>query len=570
MAPDIATVDLHELFDEYLERRFALDPYYATTKRDMRYNALFANTRSSAWVAGFIALEQRFLEAVTAVPERGLSRRDRIDRQVFLYTRRKNLEVYHYPIWLLPVSPVNSRLNNFARMGAGGYYFSFDTVSDYDNWLERVAAAGPWFEQLITNFSTGIKTGVVHPGLVAERMLPQFEAHIVENVEDSLYYRPIINMPAHFSAPDRARLELAFRRMITEELVPAYQRIATFFREEYIPAARTSIAWGDLPNGAAWYRQRIRYYTSTELSADEIHRIGLEQMTRLDREVEKLRNQAGFDGPTSAWLLAMRDDTDQYYTSAEGLLDAYRSLVERANIAAKQIFSLTPETQLEVWSVEPFRAASASRASYRRPPLDRSGPGIVYVNTSDLSMQPKYDVETLFLHEGIPGHHFQLALMLEMEDLPLVRRCETEIVFSEGWALYAQALGLEMGFYQSTVEQLGFLNSMRLRAARLVVDTGLHSLGWSRGRAVRYIMAHTTRSAASARNEVDRYIARPAQALAYMLGYLQIIDLRRSAESALGESFDLQAFHRAVLEDGALPLPVLNEKMQAWIKAQSL
>ena len=506
-----ATQRLHELFDEYLDRRFMLDPYFATTKHDMRYNHLFVNTLSPAWVERRIALEKQFLEAVMAVPVSGMSRRDRIDREVFLYTRLKKLEYYRFPRHLLPVSPVNSRLNNFARMGAGSYYFPFETVNDYDNWLARVDAAQPWFDQLIQNFHEGLQTGVVHPRVVAERILPQIEAHIVGNVEDSLYFRPITNMPADFSPADRQRLDTAFRRMIREKMVPAYQRIATFLRQDYMPAVRTSTGWRDLPNGSAWYGQLIRFYTSTDLTAEEIHRIGLEQVARYDLELDKLRIQAGFEGPTNAWLLQLRDDREQFYTDEGSVLDAYRSLVDRANTTAEQIFSLTPKTGLEVRPVEMFRAASASRASYQRPPMGLGGPGVIYVNTSDLGMQPKFDVESLFLHEAIPGHHFQLALMLEMEDLPVVRRCETEIVFTEGWALYAQTLGPEMGFYQGTLQQVGFLNSMRFRAARLVVDTGLHALGWSRDQAVHYMTEHS-QPFAGQRTQGNRALHRAARA----------------------------------------------------------
>jgi uncharacterized protein (DUF885 family) len=569
MAVDSTSQILHGLFEDYLEKRFELDPYYATIKLDNRYNNLFANTWSSDWIERYLALEETFLRAVTAVPERGLSRRDQIDRQVFIFQRRNELENYRYPIWLLPVSPVVSRLNNFARMGAGKYYFPFETVQDYDDWLARVAAAGPWFEQLILNFSMGIEAGVVHPKVVAERLLPQMEAHVVDDVDDSLYYRPIQNMPSHFSAAERKRLDVAFRRMIREQLVPAYRRIAVFLRQQYIPAARASTAWRDLPDGAAWYRQFIRHYTSTEFSAADLHAVGLAQIAQLDAAVAQLGGELALADTSSVQQWSSSDSASEYYRSEAQLLGAYRSLIDRANGTVDQLFRVKPRAQLEVWPVEAFRAVSASRASYRRPPADLSGPGVVYVNTSDLMMHPKGDIETLFLHEAIPGHHFQLALMLEMEDLPRVRRFETQVVFTEGWALYAQTLGLDMGFYQEGTEQLGYLNSMRFRAARLVVDTGLHALGWSRQRAIRYMSEHTMLTETVVRNEVDRYIARPGQALAYMTGYLQIVELRRVAEATLGDRFDLREFHHAVLEDGAVPMPVLDEKIEAWISKQS-
>jgi uncharacterized protein (DUF885 family) len=559
---------LQELFDEYMERRFELDPYYATTKGDLRFNRHFSNILSPDWIARYIALEQQYAGAVGEIPEGELSRRDRIDRQVFLYTRRKYLEYYRYPVHLLPINPVNSRLNNFARMGSGSYYFPFETVADYDAWLSRVEAAGPWFEQHIENFRGGIQAGVIHPRVVAERLLPQVEAHIVGNPEESLYYQPIRNMPDAFSPAERQRLDAAYRRMIVEDLVPFYRRIAAFLRQEYLPAARASTAWRSQPGGETWYRQLIRYYTSTKLSGQEIHEIGLEQVSLIEQEMEQLLGREGYEGSLHDWLGQFIEGPAQVYGSEEEVLHRYRSLLDRANSAAGRVFDLVPKTGLMVKSVEPFRADSASAASYRRPPADLSGPGIFYINTSDLRSHPEFGVETLFMHEAIPGHHFQLALMLEMDNLPLVRRCETEIAFTEGWALYAQSLGTEMGFYRDPMQRLGYLNSMRFRAARLVVDTGLHQLGWNRAQALGYLGDHTSRAPADIRKEVDRYIARPGQALAYMLGYLQIRDLRRLAESALGDRFDIRDFHRAVLEDGALPLPILQDKIEAWISVQ--
>jgi uncharacterized protein (DUF885 family) len=560
------SIQLHQLFSDYLEWRYELDPYYATTKRDMRYNHLFANTGSSQWIERRIDLEEHFLQAVSRIRDEGMTRRDRIDREVFLYTRAKQLNYYRHPYHLLSISPTHSRLNSFARMGSGSHYFPFETVSDYENWLARVAAAKPWFEQLILNLREGMKTGVVHPKVIAKRILPQIDAHIVENVEDSLYFKPIINMPAHFSAADSKRLDAEFRRMILKDLIPVYQRISEFLNNEYIPAARHSVSWRELPNGDNWYRQRIQYYTSLNLTGREIHHIGLKQVAQLGLKMDELRRQAGLRGQSSNWLQQLRDDPEQLYNSEQEALDAYRSLLDRANTGVERVFSLTPRTRLKVLPVEAFRAGSAASASYRRPPVDLSGPGIFYVNASDLKLQPKYNVETLFLHEAIPGHHLQLALLMEMEDLPRIRRFETETAYTEGWALYAQSLGSEMGFYQDLSQQIGYLNSMQFRAVRLVVDTGLHLLGWSREKAIRYMSEHTARSALSVHNEIDRYIARPGQALAYMIGNLQFIELRRTAKSALGEKFDIREFHTAVLEDGALPLPILSDKIDAWIK----
>ena len=557
---------LHQCFQSYLETRFALDPYYATLRGEHRYNHLFVNTWSPAWIAQTVALEEGALACALALPAHGLSGRDRVDRQVFLFHRRKRLDYYHYPGWLLPISPVSSRLNNFARMGSGSYYFPFDTVHDYDSWLARVSAAGPWFAQLIHNLRAGVDAGVVHPVAVARRLLPQVEAHIVDDVEDSVYFRPIANMPHDFTPAQRRRLSAAYRQMIETQLLPAYRRIAAFLRDEYIPAARAGTAWRDLPEGEAWYRQLVRYYTGADHSPEVVHQWGLAQMALLQNAGS---GAAAGSTPLLASVAGQRQSA-RYFDNAEQLLEAYRSLLPRAEAVLGAHFDIRPTTRLEIRPVERYRSASAARASYRRPPPDLSGPGIVYINTHDLRAQPRADVQTLFLHEAIPGHHLQMALMLEMEALPAIRRLETDTAFKEGWALYAQSLGPGMGFYEAPAQQLAYVDSQRLRAARLVVDTGLHALGWSRAQAVAYMLRNTNRSVSNVQVEVDRYIARPAQALSYMVGYLELVRLRRDAQLALGEHFDIKAFHRVLLEDGALPLAVLADKVNDWITAQSL
>jgi uncharacterized protein (DUF885 family) len=375
-------------------------------------------------------------------------------------------------------------------------------------------------------------------------------------------------MPQEFSAADRQRLTEAYRAALAHEVLPAYARLADFLERDYLPAARSSVGWGDLPDGAAWYRWRIRGATTMDRPADEIHQLGLAEVARIRAEMTAVKDQVGFQGDLAAFFEHLQDDPKFYFNSEQELLDAYRDVKRRIDALLPKLFVDFPKADYEIRAVEEFRAASAAGASYQAPSADGKRPGIFYINTHNLRAQPRFGVETLSLHEAAPGHHFQIAIQQELTSLPRYRRFNGYTSYSEGWALYAESIGKELGMFTDPYQWYGRLSDEMLRAMRLVVDTGLHSRGWTREQAIRYMLDNSSLAESDVTAEVERYIVWPGQALGYKLGQLQITALRARAQSALGPAFDVRAFHSQVLRDGALPMDVLGAKIDRWIRGQ--
>src|SRR5690606_1720588 len=419
--------------------------------------------------------------------------------------------------------------------------------------------------QAEANLREGARRDITQPKVIVEKVLPQLAAHVVEEAEQSLFWQPVENMPKDFSAEDRARLTAAYRTAIETRIVPAYRSLHDYLRVEYLPSSRETVGLYALPDGRAWYDYTIRINTTTTLPADAIHDLGLAEVKRIRDEMEKVMRSVGFDGTLAEWFEYVKTDDRFYYDSEEALLQGYRDIEARVKATVPDLFDVHPEAGFEVRAVEAFRAASAAVASSEPPSPDGSRPGIFYVNTRDLRAQPKFGMETLFLHEAIPGHHFQVALQIELEDLPRFRRFGDYTAFSEGWALYAESLGKELGFFRDPMQWYGRLSDEMLRAMRLVVDTGLHSRGWTRERAIRFMQENSSMADSDIVAEVERYIVMPGQALAYKIGQFKISELRERAEEELGDRFDIREFHTQVLIDGELPLPVLEEKIERWI-----
>jgi uncharacterized protein (DUF885 family) len=404
-------------------------------------------------------------------------------------------------------------------------------------------------------------------------VLPQLDANIVDDPEKSIFWGPVAGMPADFSASDRERLTAAYRTMITTQLVPAYRRMRAYIADEYLPKTRDTFGMGSLPNGAAWYAHKVRDNTTRSLSPAQVHQIGLDEVARLQDGLREVAKDMGYAKPVKTlaelkaffeWVKA-RDDL--YFTSREDLLKAYQSF--GANVAPKlpRYFNLRPKADYEVRLVEPFREASASSGQYQGPSLDGKRPGIFYVNAYDLKARPRWALEALSLHEAAPGHHFQISLQRELGDLPMFRRFSRDTAYIEGWGLYAEWLGYEMGIYEDPVARFGALDAELWRAIRLVTDTGMHYKGWTRQQTLDYMFANSPAEQTRAVSEAERFAAIPGQALAYKIGQLKLIELRQRAEKALGGKFDVRAFHDEVLKDGAVPLEVLEAKIDRWIAA---
>jgi uncharacterized protein (DUF885 family) len=560
---------LQQLFDDWFEDNLKFSPILATFIGDARYNDQLPNSIGPKYRAEAQALNQRYLAAIRAIDPAGLTQAERISYDMFVYEREREQRSEQFPFHLLPINQAGSLLTLMPSLGSGTNAQPFATVQDYDNWLRRLDGLVVWMDQAIVNMREGMALGVVQPRPVMEKVLAQIEAMVVPKAQDSVYFGPVKNFPQSFSPEDRARLTADFTRTLDQSLLPAYRRLRDFVRDEYLPKTRSTVAWTALPNGPAWYSYFVQEHTTTTMSADEIHQLGLDEVKRILGEMDQVRQQVGYKGDLPAFFNHLKTDPRFYYTNGTDLLRDYGVLKTRIDAALPRLFSVFPKADYEVREVEAFRAASAAGASYQAPSADGSRPGIFYVNTHDLKAQPKYGMETLSLHEAAPGHHFQVAIQQELAGIPKFRRFGGDYTaYVEGWALYAESLGKELGMFTDPYQWFGRLNDEQLRAMRLVVDTGLHAKGWTREQAIRYMLDNSTLAESDVVSEVERYIAWPGQALGYKVGDLALQRLRREAEAELGPKFDVRDFHREVLSDGAVPMDVLAAKIERWVDAR--
>lgn len=559
---------LNTLFEAYFEETLRLNPVLATSIGDPRYNDRFEVSISPEWRARAERLDRDYLERVKAIDPKLLSGQDLLSYEIFRAGRELDLEGYRYPSHLIPLNQFYSTPNFFAQLGSGGGLQPFETVKDYDDFLKRLDGFVAWTDQAIVNMREGIAKGYTLPRVLGERVLPQLQAHVVAKPEDSLYFGPVRDMPADFSAADRERLTAAYRAAIETKVVPSYRRLHDFMRDEYLPKSRTSVGLDALPDGKAWYEYNVRDVTTTDYTPAQIHEIGLSEVARIRGEMKGVMEKVGFKGTLDEFFVFLNTDPQFVHPSREALVQGYVDIKNRVNPELPRLFETLPKADYEVRAVEPFREKSAAGGSYQAASEDGSRPGIFYANAYDLKARPKWAMEALSLHEGNPGHHFQITLQREQKDLPKFRRFGGYTAYSEGWGLYAESLGPELGLYVDPYQYFGMLEGELFRAIRLVVDTGLHSKGWTREQVLDYIEENSATSEARRVSETERYIAIPGQALAYKIGQLKILELRSRAQRELGDRFDLRKFHTVILADGPLPLDVLEAKVDRWIASQ--
>lgn len=568
----VASVDqavaLNELVEAYFEETIARSPIGATFIGDNRFNDQFLNSLAPEFIDESLAIERRYLAMLREIDASQLEGQDLLSYEIFELNREIAIEGAEFPVELIPVNQMFSMPSFFPVLGSGQSAQPFATVEDYDNWLSRVEGFVPFMDQIVINLRRGIEEGVIQPRVVMEKVLPQLQAHIIESIEESLFYGPIANMPEDFSEEDRVRLTEAYSVMIEEQIVPAYQRLADFIETEYMPATRETVGWAALPGGEDWYNYQIATNTTTSMTADEVHELGLAEVARIRGEMKGVMEEVGFEGTLEEFFEFLETDEQFQFESTEELMAAYEDAKIRINALLPSMFSTFPKSDYEIREIEEFRAQSSAGAMYQRPSPDGSRPGIFYINTYNLKAQPTYGVETLSIHEAAPGHHFQVSIQQELDDLPKFRRFGGYTAYIEGWGLYAESIGKELGVFTDPYQYYGRLNDEMLRAMRLVVDTGLHAKGWTREEAIEYMMANSTMAESNATAEVERYIAIPGQALAYKVGQLNLTRMRAEAEEALGEGFDIREWHAQILTDGALPMDVLDAKNKRWIESQ--
>lgn len=556
---------LNQIYEEYFERNLELNPVRATFIGDNRWNDRFPNSLGPEHRAAQKALWAEYLDKLTPIDESVLNEQDLLNYEMFMYELKNNLEGYELPLYLMPVNQFRNPANFFVQMGSGASIQPFNTVEDYDNFLGRIDGFVILMEQARTNMREGMEKGYVQPRVLMQKVIPQLESQLVDKNEDSAFYRPVKNMPDTFSEEDRTRLTDAYVNAIGTQLVPAFAAMRDFIRDEYMPATRESHGINDIPGGADIYSYLVRRTTTTDLTPDQIHEVGLQELERIHGEMQAVMDDLGFEGDQTAFFEYLNSDPQFYFDEGSQLIDGYYALRDQTHARAMALFHRFPKADYEIRAVEPFRERSASGGSYMRASPDGSRPGVFYANTYDIKARPKWAMESLFLHEAVPGHHFQGALALEIEGLPRFRKFGGFTAYSEGWGLYAESLGKEMGMYSDPYQYFGALNAELWRALRLVVDTGLHHKGWTREQVLDYMYANSPVKEARAVSEAERYMAIPSQALAYKIGQLRISQLRARAEAALGDTFSIKDFHTQVLEDGAVPLSVLEAKIDRWI-----
>ena len=560
---------LNAMFERYFEEYLELNPLFATQIGDNRYNDRLPNYLSPEYRAQEREMNERYLAAVQEFDPAQLSGEDRISYEIFLRERMHQRESERFPSYLLPLSQTGGLPTMMPALGSGTNAQPFVTVADYENWLERLDGFIVFMDQAIVNMREGVAQGVVQPRPVMEKVLSQLDTLIVSKAEESPFYGPIAKIPDTVPVAERERLTVAYKAAIDGKVMPAYRRVRDYVRDDYLPKTRASVAWTALPDGKAWYAYLVKQHTTTDMSPEQIHQIGLDEVARILGEMDGVRQVVGFEGDLQAFFNHLESDPRFYFTQSADLLQGYLELKVRIDAALPKLFSLLPKADYQVRAVEAYRAQSAAGANYQRASADGSRPGIFYVNTFNLKAQPRFGMETLSLHEASPGHHFQGSIAQELTDLPRFRRFGGGYTaYAEGWALYAEYLGKELGLFTDPYQWFGRLNDEQLRAMRLVVDTGLHSLGWSREQAIKYMLDNSTMAETDVVSEVERYIAWPGQALGYKIGDLRIQALRRNAEKELGAKFDVRDFHREVLGDGGVPLDVLEAKIARWVAAR--
>ncbi|MET0654752.1 MAG: DUF885 family protein [Pseudoxanthomonas sp.] len=559
---------LQRLYAEYWEEVLKLNPVQATFQGDPRYNDQLPDFGSAEYRKQQHDFTVRWLKTIEDVGSDGLSGQDLLSYEIFVRDSRNSLEGERFPDWMMPINQMGSTASYAVMLGAGTSAQPFKTVKDYDNWLARGDKLPQLFDTDIANMRAGIKAGVVQPRALMVKVIPQLDALIKDKPEDTLFWSPIKTLPGDFSAADRQRLTAAYRTMIADQLLPAYRELRAFINDEYLPATRDSVGLDKLPEGQAWYAYNARNTTTTDMSPAQIHQLGLDEVARIHGEIRKLMAETGFKGSLQEFFKFMQTDPRFSFKDEPALLAYYRALEARINKRIPEQFSLTPKAPFEIRPVEEFRAKSAAGGEYQIPSEDGSRPGIFYVNTYDLPTRKTWDAEDLYLHEAIPGHHFQLALQQELSGVPAFRRFGGETAFVEGWGLYSESLGKALGVYETPYDYFGYLQNELWRAIRLVTDTGLHSKGWTRDQVIKYMLDNSAESETQATAEAERYIAWPGQALAYKIGELKIQQVRAKAEKELGARFDVRQFHAEVLKDGSVPLDVLEAKIDRWIASK--
>lgn len=558
-----AVETLHTLFDAEWERGLRENPTFATYLGDERYNDQWPDV-SLATIQRQHKANQAVLKKLAAINRDALPADEQLNYDLFQREYEETVEGFGFRSYLIPLNQRGGiqTANELTEV------MNFTDVDDYQDWIARMEKLNTYMDQTIALMREGVKTGIVPPKVIMERIPDQIRAQIVAKPEDSPFYAPFKEFPDNISAAERERLRNAAKNVIRTGVVPVYETFLAFFNKEYLPASRDTVGAWALPDGREFYEYRTRSYTTTELTPEQIHEIGLQEVARIRGEMDKVIEEVGFEGDFQAFLEFLRTDPQFYFDNQDDLYREYLAISKRLDPELVKLFGKLPRMPYGVRPIPDAIAPDTTTAYYQPPAADGSRAGYYYVNLYKPEVRPKYEMEVLSVHEAVPGHHLQISLAMELGELPNFRRYGGFTAFVEGWGLYSERLGYAMGLYQDPYSRFGQLTYDMWRAVRLVVDTGIHYKGWTRQQAIDFFKGNAAKTEHDIVNEIDRYIAWPGQALAYKIGQLRILELREKAEQALGDKFDIKGFHDTVLGSGALPLDILERKVNAWIAEQ--
>ncbi len=560
-----------QLLDNYYEQDLKLSPLSATENGDNRYNDLLPIDMTDGYRDTLKTFYKNYLDSLTGFSRKNMNENDGISYDILRRELRMNIErLSNFHENYIPFNQFYALPLTMGQFGSGDGAQPFKTMKDYEDWIKRATAFSVWADSAIVYFKKGIDSNIVLPHSLVVKMIPQMEDMVTTDPEKSLFYGPIKNIPSSIDSLGAVKIKEEYTKLINEQIVPSYKKLAEFLKNEYLPKTRTTSGINKLTNGNAYYNFLVRDQTTTDISPEEIHQTGLNEVARIRRIMDSVKNSVGFTGNLSAFFEYMKTDKKfMPYKTPKEVLDAFEAIHQRMQPNLKKMFINVPKTAFEIRQTEAFRAASAS-AEYMQGSADGTRPGIFYVPILDATkFNTTSGMESLFLHEAIPGHHYQISLQQEDTLLPKFRRFGGNNAYVEGWALYCESLGKELGLYTDPYQYMGALGDEIHRAIRLVVDVAIHTKGMTREEAIKYMMDNEPISEQGATAEIERYMAIPGQALGYKIGALKIRELRNKYEQQLGSKFNISDFYDEILKDGAMPLKVLEAKMDAWAESKN-
>ena len=561
-------LEFNNILENYYQDGLKLNPINATNEGDSRYNDKFPELITNDYKNKQEKYYNKYLNEVSKFKMNDLSDVDKMSKSILEWECKTNLKSLSFNTQYTPIDQMWSIHLIVGQLASAEGAQPFKTISDYNNWLVRLDGYMKWLEDAEIKMKEGIFDGYVLPKSLISKVIPQIKALTNSDLKNNLFYSPINNFPSDFDKETKSKLDKIYSLKIKEKLIPAHYKLYQFLKNEYLKEGRLSSGIDDVPNGKELYKHLIKVFTTTDMTADEIHSLGLLEVARISSEMIEIKNEVGFKGSLKEFFNYVREnDTLMPFETAEDVLKNFNSIHDRMKPQIEKMFDLKPKTKFEVRRTETFREKSAS-AEYSPGSLDGSRPGIFYTPIPDATKYNTYSDESLFLHEAIPGHHYQISLTQENDLLPMFRKTLWYSGYGEGWALYCESLGKELGLYDDPYQYFGMLGAEMHRAIRLVVDTGIHSKGWTREEAIQYSLDNEAESEAGIISEIERYMAMPGQALSYKIGQLKIKELRKLSQQKLGDNFNISEFHNKVLESGCVPLALLENKINNWINSK--